>query len=512
MQTEAAPREPFTIGVLFRYKFTIFAIACFVMLGGYVRIITQPKLYEATARVAVRFSAETLAFMGGEGGPLPRLPLLEEEVKAYTSLLRDRRIIAEAIEDLPGDNRGGADQEEPETAAQKFRGAFLSAYYSLRKAVYYAIGVITFSTDIVMTDKEQRVNQILSRMEVTAGEEASHIITVSYQNPDPAAAAQLVNTLSKKFIEMQKRRVKRKDEEKPKRALDDAVGELHANRKAIYDLANGLQSPNIEEAIRRKYSQLDTLLTARRRYDVASALLDAGVVPFDKDLPLESPSLLAELERTRLEYRMRYEQLMKESPEKAKVLEPLLYVPDEHMKARRQQAMANDKAVVAAQMAAIEAQVKKLNEDTTLANASPEFTRLQVEQDRIQKKIAQAETELNEVRNFNKELDDENVSENIALWQPAVVPPFPLPQYREAKLLVVIALGLFAGCAAALVRHQLKPKPLRRPRPRSEAEAGVPVVILPDEGKAAHDRERGVDISFPPDDSQSGLKGREARR
>ena len=58
MQTEAAPREPFTLGVLLRYKFTIVLVAFFVIFGGYARIITQPPLYEATARLAVRFTRD----------------------------------------------------------------------------------------------------------------------------------------------------------------------------------------------------------------------------------------------------------------------------------------------------------------------------------------------------------------------------------------------------------------------------------------------------------------------
>ncbi len=513
MQTEAAPREPFTIGVLFRYKFTIFAVAVFVILGGYVRIITQPKLYEATSRLEVRFGQSAIALKGEQGSSFYRLPLLEEEVKAYTSQLRDRRIIEQVLDDLPTEAGGGQDAEDEDSPAKKFRAAFLSAYYSIRKAVFSAVDLVLFSSDVVVTDREQRVNQILSRMEVTAGEEASHLITVSYQNPNPAIAAQLVNTLSKKFIQLQRRKVKKKDELKAQKALDDSVRELYENRQKTQELANKLESPTLSAAILRRYAQIETIQQQKRRFEVAKELLDRGVIPYDKELPIESPSLQNELERIRLEYQIRYEQVIREAPEKRLVFEPLLTMPKEYIDRRRKEASENDKAVVAAEVLALDEQIKKLSDDTSLTTLGPQLTRLEVEQERIQKKIVQADADFNEVKAFNKELEDENVAENIAFHTPAIVPPFPLPQHREVKLLVVIALGLFAGCAAALLRHQVKPRPIRRVRPRSEAETNVPIVILPDDGRGRVEKDLEIDISFPSDDdAEAGVRGGSASR
>lgn len=514
MQTEAAPREPFTVGILFRYKFTIFAVAVFVILGGYVRIITQPKLYEATARLAVRFSGENLALGQGQERSF-RLPLLEEEVKAYTGLLTDRRTIEQVLEDLPRDAPpGNADsQREPEVSpAQQFRSSFLSAYYGIRKAIGSAVDVLLFNTDVIVTDREQRVNQILSRMTVTAGEEASHIITVSYQNPSPSLAAKLVNALSKKFIELQRRRVKKRDEAKAATALAEAVAELEQNRKQHNDLATELQSPSIEEFIRRHYLLLDQLRQQKSRFEIAKALLDEDVVPYDKDLPLESPRIRSEMERTGLEFQMRYEQGIREFPEKTQLVwAPLLKLPALYLAELRKQALENDKKVVTREIAALDAQVEKLVKDERLVRLAPLFTQLSVAQERIQKKIQQAEIELQEVHTFNMGLEDENVAENVALWQPAIIPPFPVPQHRELKFVVVMALGLFAGCAAALMRHQVKPRPIRRPRPRSEAEAHVPIVILPDDHKSA-ERSLDIDIAFPGEDAAAGKRGVESKK
>ena len=63
MQTEAEPREPSTLRVLLRYRFTVFAVAVFVILGGYLRTVTQPSLYEATARLAVHRRGAMLSAM-----------------------------------------------------------------------------------------------------------------------------------------------------------------------------------------------------------------------------------------------------------------------------------------------------------------------------------------------------------------------------------------------------------------------------------------------------------------
>ncbi len=514
MQTEAAPREPFTIGVLFRYKLTIFAVAVFVILGGYVRIVTQPKLYEATARLAVRFTSDAIALGGVERDNFFRLPLLEEEVKAYQSQLTDRPFIAQVLVSLPPDvgqqpPDPGADDD---SAAQRFRAAFLSAYYSIRQAVFAAVDAVLFTKDYVVTAEEQRVMQIISRLKVEAGTEASHVITVGYQNSNAAMAAQLVNTLAKRFIETQKRKVKRKDEAKAQQEVDEAMRALVENRRQLFEISNKLGSPTMEDGIRAKYQKLETLLAQKRKYEVGRDLLATGVVPFDRDLSLETQSLGVELEASYFEVRMRYEQLAWERPDEPKYSKYLTDTAQTHMDERRKRAIERDKIVVESHIKSLADQIKQLEDDPLLASLTADYTRLFLAQNFYQARVVRAETELNEVRAFNKELEDENVSENIALWQPAQVPPFPVPQHREVKLLVVIALGFFAGCAAALVRHQVRPKPLRRAIPRTEEEADVPIVILPDDGREDLEKDLELDISFPAEDGAEEAKGKEARR
>jgi uncharacterized protein involved in exopolysaccharide biosynthesis len=503
MQTEAAPREPFTVSVLFRYKFTIFAVAVFVILGGYVRIVTQPKLFEATARLAVRFSGETLALNSVDRPGSFRLPLLEEEVKAYMTQLKDRRFIEQVLNDLPSDsgpNKGtGEVVDEEESTLQAARARFIAAYYSVRKAFFSALDVLLFSSDILTTDREQRVNQIMARLEAVAGEEASHIIVVNYQNANPTVAANLVNALASKFIEFQKRKVKRKDEAKAEQAVQDAEHSLHENRRALFEISKRLKNTTPEDAIRFQNARLEALTEQKSDFQVAKSLLDKGVIPYDKKLPLESPELNNELERDQYDRLMQWEQIKKDRIEHAPVFDELRKTSFKHLEERRRLAIERDKNVVEAHIASIESEIQQILNDESVTEVAPMYTKLVIDQDIIKGRLAQTQSELVTVRAFNNELDDENVSENVALWQRASIPPFPVPQYREIKLLVVIVLGLFAGCAAALVRHHIRPKAVRRALPRSEEEADVPIVILPDDGRAV-EKDIELDITFPAED------------
>jgi uncharacterized protein involved in exopolysaccharide biosynthesis len=180
------------------------------------------------------------------------------------------------------------------------------------------------------------------------------------------------------------------------------------------------------------------------------------------------------------------------------------------MTQRKQMAIKRDLSVVIARLQLIDQDIAKLLADTTIADLTPEYTRLITEQTNLVSRVTRAEADLIEARTFNKTLEDDNVSENIAFWQEAAIPPFPLPQHRGLKLLVVIALGIFAGCGAALLRHHLFPKPVRRARQRRQ-DLDVPLIILPDGAREA-DKDMRLDISFPSSEPEGGTRGKEALR
>jgi hypothetical protein len=496
MQVEAAPREPFTLGVLFRYKFTIFAVAAFVILGGYVKIITQPLQYEATARLAVRFTNEVLRLADFQGESSIRLPLLEEEVKAYIVQLTDQNFIKEVLHEKPLE--GAEPPAEPvalvDSAARRFRAQLLKAYYDVRKAVLTVADAILFTDEELVNEQQQEVLRVISRLSVSAGVEASHIITVSYQNRSPTAAAQLVNALCKKFIEQQKRQVKKKNESEYQQAIDRETQLLVENKNNFYNLATKLKSPTLEEAIRIKFEELTRLLKEKDLYIITKALLDQKVIPFDRTLPLEATQLSGELEQEYLSQRMRYEEMLRQKLEDQPHYNFFTSKLNDLMKERKEMAIRRDLQVVEAKMQLIDQDIAKLLADTTLTDLSPEYTRLMTEQTSLMGRVERAEADLVAAKLFNEQLENENVSENIALWQEAAIPPFPLPQHRGLKLVVVIALGFFAGCAMALLRHHLFPKPLRRARHRRQEE--VPLIILPDKTKEPAGG-ASLNISFP---------------
>jgi hypothetical protein len=499
MQTQAAPREPFTLGVLLRYKFTIFTVGVFVIIGGYLRTVTQPSLYEATARLAVRFTSEAMALSSiREGGNYFRTPLLEEEVKAHMVQLSDPQFINQVLEALPIDKSSGPGPNptlQP-TATERFRTQFLEMYYGIRKSAVAFFDAVLMTGDKLISEREQQVMQVINRLEVTSGTEASHIITASFQSMDPISAAKMVNTLCLEFIELQKKRVKQKDEAEALRAVEAAMTELVDNRKELFRINNKIGSPTLEGAIQHKYSTLQRLRERKRTLEEARGLLEKGLCPYDKDLPLETPVLQSELERQYFELRMGAAQEKKNNPENRQYFDEELDRLDAHMAQRMEASRQRDKIVVQTQIDGLNEDIEKLVNDSLLEEITAKYTKHFLAQGIIETRMSLAAKELNAVREFNDELVNENVSENIALHQKAGVPPFPLPQHRGLKLLVVIALGFFVGCGAALLRHQVRPKPIRIVRPHAEEEVDVPIIILPDDG--ASDLE--LDISFPKDD------------
>ena len=516
MQTEAAPREPFTLGVLFRYKFTIFAVAVFVILGGYVRIITQPKQYEATARLAVRFSNEIIKLNDLMTQALPvRLPLLEEEVKAYMVQILDPKFIFRVIEQLPAEQTGLSEDEalQEMSTVQRFRGQFLKAYYDLRNAVLSVVDAVLFTDESQLLPLEQQVMKVLSKLEVSPGTEASHIITLSYKDKNASDAAKMLNAIANAFIQQQRKTVAKKDEVKFQEAIKVETDLLSKTRERIYALTTELEAPTIEDAIVKHTTGITTLIERKDAFLIAQKLLDDGYVPYERSLPLESPQISGDLEREYFTVSMRFDELgSKTIFEDPQFYEKLRHKAEDHMRGRRKEAIENDKKVVAAMITRIEEEIARLKADTKIQRISPEYVKLKTDETVIAQRVAKAEQDLVNVREYNKTLDNENVAENIALWQQAQTPPFPVPQHRGLKLVVVIALGIFAGCAVALFRHQVLPKPLRRARPRRDEDLDVPLIIMPDKHKDDVEKDIRLDISFPSPESEEGMRPRSRPR
>ena len=148
----------------------------------------------------------------------------------------------------------------------------------------------------------------------------------------------------------------------------------------------------------------------------------------------------------------------------------------------------------------LQSQLAALTDTKAFTAVVQEFSTVLAQDLGLQAKVAKAEADLVSATSFNEQLENDNVSENITLWQPAQVPPFPLPQHRGVKLIVIVALSIFAGLVAALVQHHIRPKRARRARPRQE-EVSVPIILMPEDGKREPARRiPEVDISLPPEE------------
>lgn len=519
MQTNAAPKEPFTLNVLLRYKFTIMVVAFFVIVAGYLRIITQPRLFEATVRMAVRFASDSLPLGTLTRDNLFRLPLLEEEVKAYMVQIKDPKFIDDVLQSLPSEGLEGASPDEglagmtEPTALDRFRMQFLKAYYNVRTAVISTLDTVLFTDDTMLSEREQQVSQVLSRLDVAAGTEASHIITLTYRNIEAGRTSQTVNGIALKFIELQKARMQKEDEAGLRAEIDDATTQTVASRTELYQLTNKLESPTIEEAIKKRNDNLQSLLKEKDRLEIAKKLIAEGIVPFDRDLPLEAAALSGALEQEFLQIRIAQEVERKHKTEAEEFHTGIIAEARKHIDDRRKEALERDRTVVEARLKYIETQIAGIENDRRITELTPDYTKLTTEQTIAQSNMAKAQENLARAREFNKQLENENVSQTVTIWQRAQVPTFPLPQRRALKMLVVMVLGLFAGGAAALARHQVRPKVIRSVRPRYEEELDVPLILLPDDGRRPVSKDLELDISFPADEgAEEGLRGSGQKR
>jgi hypothetical protein len=161
--------------------------------------------------------------------------------------------------------------------------------------------------------------------------------------------------------------------------------------------------------------------------------------------------------------------------------------------------IARYQVILHARTKCLDEEIQRILNDRTINDITPEYTRNMALQNIALQRVNQAEMDLRESRLFNEQLKNDNVSENVALWASAQVPPFPLPQ--------VIALGILAGCAAAIVRHNLKPKRARRARPRPDSEPESPLILVPDEDRRSRAKGTPLDIAFPPHEGLGGPPG-----
>jgi uncharacterized protein involved in exopolysaccharide biosynthesis len=505
MKSQESAKEPITLGVLFRYKFWILTVACLVIFGGYMSIITQPRQFVATSRLAARFSSEALNLqeIGHTAGL--RFPLLEEEVKAYAVQIMDPSFVDLVLQELPAPQPVQEPAAEPEELgpAELIRDQLLGAFSQVRKAINSFIDSALLVKDTIVSDRERKVLEVLSSLEVASGSDASHIITISCTNKNPEWAATVANGVALKFIDQQKKKTRKRDIPKLEAEVGRAKQALVQVRQRLFALSDKLENVTLEDAIKGHYTRLEELKRDRALAKSALTLLSKKILPLYHNLPLAGGTTKEDVARVWQDklislwengIRHTEDPVNEEIREKIEAL-----IASEEAKQ-----IENSREVLKNYLQSLDDEIDRLSNDRRLGEAAPEYSVLLVEQTAAQTRLTQAETELLDATRFNVQLDDENVSENVALWQRAKVPPFPIQQRRLLKLMVVVVLGLMAGFAAAIGRHMAWPKIPAGAAGSGGHELDVPIIILPDQGGESLESDLEFDVKFPDDQQKKG--------
>lgn len=495
-------KDPLSFRTLLRYKLLIVVVAMVIILGGYLRIVTQRPRYTGVARMRVRFSQELLNAPQVQSGSV-RTPVLEEEVKSYLVLLRDPTFIDQVISGLPRPTEAptAPEDELEETSAY---GVLVNQAIDLVEQVKSGLGsfldTILFVKDTIVSNREQRVLSTLSRLSVEQGTDASHVITVSYTATSAEGAANIANEVTFQFIKQQKDRTRPRDVNRLQSEVDDAKKYLEDVNRRRFGLAMTLGYPSIEEAITRQSETLEQLRLTENALRAGLALLELGVIPSNKALPIQTMGSDREAERAIMDQLMTVlmdESFQIENAQLYATLQDKLEKSRAEMKAVRVQSMRTELQALLDQAVS---ERERLSADDRVVKFSPHYSALLVDEKTAQTRLSQAAEKLQAAIQFNQQLDDEYTAQNVALLSKAKEPPFPDQERRLLKLVVIIVLGVAAGFGAATARHIVWPKP---PRNRPGTYAGslgdldVPIIVLPDESEDNLESDLEFDMTFP---------------
>lgn len=529
MNTVYPAKEPITPQVLWRYKGLIAIIAVLVILAGYVRIITQNRTYTSTATLQVRYSGDALNLAEGPVGRAMKVPLLEEEVKAHILHLSDPQFIDQVIQDLQA-NSGPSNSSDPlpeeveQTAMEKLRETIADTFASGKQAVSDFFDRILFVEDTVVSDRERQVFSVLGGLAVTAGENASHLITVSYRGRDPVYSARIANGIARKFIEVQKEKTKPKDLDALQESVDRARRSLVEITAQKYQALSEIGSPTLDDAIRKSDEERKSLTAEKWMLKDLILLNEQG----HGDVSYTDSRVRTRAESSGRDWIIDNEiaRLMAEAAvasEKQGRVEKQIEILEALRRAEKSKTLQSVKVALEQRLQSVDRRLLEISKDTTFADWAPRVHELQAQEMAAQAELNRFDQELIEGKKFNEILADKQKAEHVALWQAANVPPFPDQQRRFLKFMVILVLGCFAGCAAAVGRHLFWPKfgpqgpvmapttyapagiPAQVPAGAVAGNLDVPIVVLPEDAED-DELEDGIqfDMTYPEDEKPRG--------
>lgn len=166
--------------VIFKYKLVVSII--FLCVISVVALLTflMPKVYEADAKIMVRFGRENVYMPTRENQPVLFDYSREERINSEVEILNGRNLIEKVISDL------GVNKIYPDLVK---KGVILNPFSKNPKGVEKENFLFTQATLVFM--KDIRIEAVRK----------SNIIDIKYQHNDPFIAAQVVNKLIDVFLD-----------------------------------------------------------------------------------------------------------------------------------------------------------------------------------------------------------------------------------------------------------------------------------------------------------------------
>lgn len=178
--------------VLFRRKKAIALFSGAVFLGVLLFTYISPEIFRSEARILIRVGRESLALDPTVDGPTVSLSQSREsEVNSELPIIKSRLLAEQVVDKITpevflagGDNVPGGDAE------QNFFRAAVSFNQSAWRKLTGLFG--DEEEPAAATVKEKAINRLVANLNV-AVEQNSHVITISFESPDPRFSREVLD-------------------------------------------------------------------------------------------------------------------------------------------------------------------------------------------------------------------------------------------------------------------------------------------------------------------------------
>lgn len=170
--------------VIFARKLLLIAIFIAIVTTGMAVTLMMEPTYESSMKILVTRDRIDPQVSVGEGRPDLRAEISDEDFNSEMEILQSRQVLEAVINEL---NLAQATDKQPSGMIAGWRAGAAGFYRSLHKQAE-------------PPPMERALNKISSNLEVVSVKK-SRIIKVTYRDADPERAAQILNTLYRKYAD-----------------------------------------------------------------------------------------------------------------------------------------------------------------------------------------------------------------------------------------------------------------------------------------------------------------------